>query len=71
MKLRNLQEHHPYLQEELAHIMMAANDISEASGNGGLISHWKKLRVPSNRKRIFIGITVFVFMQFAGSNAIK
>lgn len=71
MKLRNLSEGHPYLEEELAHIMVVANDIREASGSGGLIPQWKKLRIPSNRKRVFLGITVFVFMQFAGSNAIK
>lgn len=71
MKLRNLPEGHPYLEEELAHIMVTVNDHMEICGDGGLISHWKKLRIPSNRKRVLLGVTVMCFMQFAGSNAIK
>lgn len=40
-------------------------------GECGLLSQLKELRIPSNRKRIFLGFMVFVFMQFAGSNAIN
>lgn len=34
-------------------------------------NQWTELLVPSNRKRIILGILIFIFMQFAGSNAIK
>ena len=71
MKLRCLPVGHPYLEEELSCIMDSVNDNRDRFGEGGMLSQWKALRTPSNRKRIFIGIAVFIFMQFAGSNAIN
>jgi sugar porter (SP) family MFS transporter len=70
-KLRGLPEDHPYLQEELTHIMDTVNEQLESPHDQGLISQLKELRVPSNRRRIFVGVTIFIFMQFAGSNAIN
>jgi len=51
--------------------MDTVNDNRDRFGEGGMLSQWKALRTPSNRKRIFIGVAVFIFMQFAGSNAIN
>jgi len=51
--------------------MDSVNDNRGRFGEGGMLSQWKELRTPSNRKRIFIGVAVFIFMQFAGSNAIN
>jgi len=51
--------------------MDSVNDTRDRFGEGGMLSQFKALRTPSNRKRIFIGVMVFIFMQFAGSNAIN
>ncbi|CAD0083812.1 unnamed protein product [Aureobasidium vineae] len=70
-KLRGLPEDHEYLQEELTHIMDTVNEQLESPHDQGLVSQFKELRVPSNRRRILAGFFIFVFMQFAGSNAIN
>ncbi|KAG9656104.1 general substrate transporter, partial [Aureobasidium melanogenum] len=70
-KLRSLPEDHEYLQEELTHIMDTVNEQLESPHDQGMISQVKELRVPSNRRRVFVGVAIFVFMQFAGSNAIN
>jgi sugar porter (SP) family MFS transporter len=70
-KLRNLEPDHPYLQEELAYIMDTVNEEIETRPNGGSISQWKESAAPSNRRRILVGVFIFIFMQGAGSNAIN
>jgi MFS family permease len=40
-------------------------------GEGGMLSQFKELRTPSNRKRVALGVAIFIFMQFCGSNAIN
>jgi sugar porter (SP) family MFS transporter len=70
-KLRGLEEDHPYLQEELAHIMDTVNDELERCPNGSMWTQWKDLAEPSNRKRVLVGVFSFIFMQGAGSNAIN
>jgi hypothetical protein len=64
-KLRGLPEDHPYLQEELTHIMDTVNEQLESPHDQGLISQLKELRVPSNRRRIFVGVTIFIFVSRA------
>jgi hypothetical protein len=71
VKLRCLPQGHPYLEEELSCIMETVDNNRDRFGEGGLISQLKELRTPSNRKRIAIGVAIFIFMQFAGSNAIN
>lgn len=51
--------------------MDTVNDELERRPNGGMIGEWKELAVPSNRKRITVGVIIFIFMQMAGSNAIN
>jgi len=51
--------------------MSTVYDHREDRTGGGMLSQWKELGRPSNRRRIFIGVAIFVFMQFAGSNAIN
>jgi hypothetical protein len=51
--------------------MDTVNDGIETRPNGGSISQWKELTAPSNRRRILVGIFIFIFMQGAGSNAIN
>lgn len=70
-RLRNLPEDHPYLQEELQYIM---NDFEEEQmhhHSHGFAGTLKELNIPSNRKRIVLGVLIFTFMQWAGSNAIN
>jgi hypothetical protein len=64
-RLRGLPEDHPYLQEELTHIMDTVNEQLESPHDQGLISQLKELRVPSNRRRIFVGVTIFIFVSKA------
>jgi sugar porter (SP) family MFS transporter len=70
-ELRGLAEDHEYLQEELTHIMDTVNDEFETRPNGGMIGQWKELAIPSNRRRVLVGVFIFIFMQGAGSNAIN
>ncbi|KAH3943884.1 hypothetical protein HBI56_045600 [Parastagonospora nodorum] len=70
-KLRGLPEDHEYFQEELTHIMDTVNDEFETRPSGGMIGQWKELAVPSNRRRVLVGVFIFIFMQGAGSNAIN
>lgn len=51
--------------------MDSVYDNRDRFGEGGMLSQWKELRTPSNRKRVAIGVAIFVFMQFCGSNAIN
>lgn len=39
--------------------------------NRGLLNEVKQLGKPSNRKRVLLGVLIFTFMQWAGSNAIN
>jgi hypothetical protein len=51
--------------------METVDNNRDRFGEGGLLSQLKELRTLSNRKRIAIGVAIFIFMQFAGSNAIN
>jgi hypothetical protein len=51
--------------------METVDNNKDRFGEGGLLSQLKELRTPSNRRRIAIGVAIFIFMQFAGSNAIN
>jgi hypothetical protein len=70
-KLRGLEDNHPYVQEEMTHIMDTIDDVFEHEPNGGIVAQWKELAIPSNRRRISVGVFMFIFMQGAGSNAIN
>lgn len=51
--------------------MDAVNDELERRPNGGMLGEWKELAMPSNRRRVMVGVFIFIFMQMAGSNAIN
>lgn len=42
-----------------------------ATHGKGIASQLRELAMPGNRRRICLGVTIFVFMQMAGSNAIN
>jgi sugar porter (SP) family MFS transporter len=70
-KLRGLDEEHPYLQEELSYIMDTVTSDLETHPNGGMLAQWKELGAPTNRRRVLVGVFMFIFMQGCGSNAIN
>ena len=51
--------------------MEVVDNDRDRYGEFGMLAQLKELRIPSNRKRIILGVLIFVFMQFAGSNAIN
>ena len=55
----------------MSHIMRQVEDEAALRGEGDKLSTLRELMHPSNRKRIILGMIIMVFMQFAGSNAIK
>lgn len=42
-----------------------------ATHGKGIASQLRELAMPGNRRRISLGVAMFVFMQMAGSNAIN
>jgi hypothetical protein len=70
-KLRNLPEEHPYLQEEIYRVLDQIEQERQHTAGKGMMAELKEMVVPGNRKRITIGVLIFIFMQFAGSNAIN
>lgn len=69
--MRQLSPDHPYFIEELSHIMDVADEEAQLRIAGGVMAKWRACLLPSNRKRILLGVAVFVFMQLAGSNAVS
>jgi len=70
-RLRNLPEDHPYVQEELLHVLDQIEEERVMAPGKGLLVEFTELGRKGNRNRIAIGVTIFIFMQFAGSNAIN
>ncbi|KIW13397.1 hypothetical protein PV08_08585 [Exophiala spinifera] len=70
-KLRNLPVDHPYIQEEMYRVIDQIEHEREATPGKGLVAEFKELSRKGNRNRIAIGVTLFIFMQMAGSNAIN
>ncbi|KAK5688569.1 hypothetical protein LTS10_000547 [Elasticomyces elasticus] len=71
IKLRNLPIEHPYLQEEMLQIMDQIEQEQQFSEGTGIKATMKIVRRKGNWNRLLIGMTMFIFMQFAGSNAIN
>lgn len=70
-KLRNLPNDHVYLQEEIQQVMAQIEHERQSIVGKGLIAEFRELGRKGNRNRIAIGVTLFIFMQMAGSNAIN
>lgn len=71
MRMRQLPADHLYLIEELSFIADAAEEEAEFRVSGGVMAKWRACLKPGNRKRLLLGIAIFVFMQLAGSNAVS
>jgi sugar porter (SP) family MFS transporter len=70
-KLRNLPSDHAYIQEEIDHVMNQIDHERQNTVGKGLVAEFSELARKGNRNRIAIGVSLFVFMQMAGSNAIN
>ncbi|ETN39578.1 uncharacterized protein HMPREF1541_05804 [Cyphellophora europaea CBS 101466] len=71
-RLRNLPADHPYVAREFTDIQMAIEAENRLLDG----SNWWALQkemwlIPANRKRILISITLMVFQQMTGTNAIN
>ena len=70
-KLRNLPADAPYVQEEAAAIVRQIEEERMLTSGTGIVAELREIFGATNRYRIFLGISLFVFMQMAGSNAIN
>ncbi|CAO3645731.1 unnamed protein product [Mucor hiemalis] len=66
IKLRDLPEDHPEINEELEEIKIAA-EFERESKSG----KWTELFQRSNLHRLFIGVMLQIFQQWTGTNAIN
>lgn len=66
-KLRNLPEDHPYLQEEITHVLDQIEEERRMEPGRGLMSQVKEMAHKGNRNRIAIGVVMFIFMQMVCS----
>lgn len=64
--LRKLSKDHPYVQEEMSQIIEQIEGERLANPDRGVKKTCKVLWQPSNRRRLAIGVIIFIFMQMAG-----
>ena len=69
--LRQIPADHPYLVEEANAISRQIEEERMQTAGKGLLAEFRELCRPGNRRRIMLGVLIFVFMQMAGSNAIN
>lgn len=71
-RFRQLPRDHTYVQEEAAIIIASIEEELMIVPKGGLIGECQELfGQPLNRQRMLYGVFIFIFMQWAGSNAIN
>ncbi|EAQ87472.1 hypothetical protein CHGG_04091 [Chaetomium globosum CBS 148.51] len=70
-KLRKIPADHPYMVEESTGILNQIAYEDSVAGPSGVKATLREMAEPSNRRRLSIGVVLFVFMQMAGSNAIN
>lgn len=72
MKLRKLEEDHPYLQQEYKEVCAQVDAEQEVSVGR---NYWLVLKdvalVPSNRRRFFLAIMLFLFHKFTGTDSLN
>ncbi|KAF2213005.1 hypothetical protein CERZMDRAFT_40220 [Cercospora zeae-maydis SCOH1-5] len=71
VKLRKVPIEHPYLQEEMLQIMDQIDQELNFTEDKGLKATLEIACRKGNWNRLLVGMTMFIFMQFAGSNAIN
>lgn len=72
IKLRKLDEDHPYLQQEYKEVCAQVDAEQEASAGR---NYWLVLKdvalVPSNRRRFFLAFMLFLFHKFTGTDSLN
>ena len=72
VRIRNLPESHPYLQEEFQEIAEQLEHERQMMGDASFISLQKEMwLVPSNRKRALLSFLLMFCQQMTGTNAIN
>ncbi|KAI1632500.1 general substrate transporter [Biscogniauxia mediterranea] len=72
VRIRNLPENHPYLQEEFQEIAEQLDYERRLMGDATFWTLQKEMwTVPSNRKRAILSISLMVWQQMTGTNAIN
>ncbi|KAK4054713.1 hypothetical protein OIV83_000637 [Microbotryomycetes sp. JL201] len=69
--LRNLPMDHPYVQAELAGIVEQVENERAATAGSGRFQVLRETFGPNNRVRLFKAVTLMIFFQFSGTNAIN
>ena len=68
----NLPVDSEYIQYEVNHVIAQINAERTRVGGDGFFAELKEIFcLPLNRKRLGLGVMIFIFMQFTGSNAIN
>jgi hypothetical protein len=70
-KLRNLPSDHAYLVDEMYAITDQLEQERISANGKGFMAQLRELAMPGNRRRIVLGVLIFIFMQFASSNTIN
>lgn len=71
-RFRQLPKDHPEVQEEAAVIIASIEEERMLVPNKGFLGQCQELfGQPLNRRRIIYAVLIFIFMQWAGSNAIN
>ncbi|PSN71785.1 quinate permease [Corynespora cassiicola Philippines] len=72
IKLRKLDEHHPFLQQEYKEVCAQVDAEQEASvgRNYGIVIRDVFL-IPSNRRRFFLAFMLFLFHKFTGTDSLN
>jgi sugar porter (SP) family MFS transporter len=72
VKMRKLPESHPYLQQEFMEVCAQVDAEQEASVGR---NYWLVVKdivlVPSNRRRFFLAIMLFLFHKFTGTDSLN
>ncbi|KAF2246991.1 quinate permease [Trematosphaeria pertusa] len=72
MKLRKLPEHHPYLQQEYMEVCAQVDQEQEVAAGRNYLLVLKDIAfVPSNRRRFFLAIMLFLFHKFSGTDSLN
>lgn len=72
VRIRQLPESHPYLQEEFQEIAHQLDEEKRLMGNATFLSLQREMwLVPSNRKRALLSFLLMVCQQLTGTNAIN
>ncbi|KAL1612855.1 hypothetical protein SLS60_001085 [Paraconiothyrium brasiliense] len=72
MRLRELPEDHPYLQQEFMEVCAQVDQEQEVAAGRNYMLVVKDIAfVPSNRRRFFLAVMLFLFHKFTGTDSLN